>query len=348
VILHVLYKAQQEGTDANLPAVDAILSNPDKDIAELWMEMATFEHVHGKPHPTVASAARDMLDRPDEEAGSVLSTAKSYLALYRDPVVQRNVSQSEFRIKDLMNFDQPVSLYIVTHPNDKSRLRPLVRVLINMIVRLLADKMDFVNGQPKAHYKHRLLMLMDEFPSLGKLEILQEALAFIAGYGIKCYLICQDINQLKSRETGYGHDESITSNCHVQSAFPPNRVETAEHLSKLTGQTTVVKEQITTSGRRTSALLGQVSRTIQEVQRPLLTPDECLRMPGPVKNAEGLIEKAGDMVVYVAGFPAIYGVQPLFFKDPIFKARAAIPAPMRSDTLISIERGETKEPCIKL
>lgn len=343
VILHVLYKAQQEGTDATLPAVDDMLSNPDRESAELWMEMATYTHVHGKNHPTVGAAARDMLDRPDEEAGSVLSTAKSYLALYRDPVVRRNVSKSEFRIKDLMNFDTPVSLYIVTHPNDKARLRPLVRVLINMIVRLLADKMDFVNGQPKAHYNHRLLMLLDEFPSLGKLEILQEALAFIAGYGIKCYLICQDINQLKSRETGYGHDESITSNCHVQSAFPPNRLETAEHLSKLTGQTTVAKEQITTSGRRTSALLGQVSRTIQEVQRPLLTPDECLRMPGPLKNAEGLIEKAGDMVVYVAGSPAIYGVQPLFFKDPIFKARAAIPAPLQSDRLITRYSGEGKE-----
>ena len=343
VILHVLYKAQQEGTDATLPAVDDMLSNPDRESAELWMEMVTYEHVYGKNHPTVGAAARDMLDRPDEEAGSVLSTAKSYLALYRDPVVRRNVSKSEFRIKDLMNFETPVSLYIVTHPNDKARLRPLVRVLINMIVRLLADKMDFVNGQPKAHYNHRLLMLLDEFPSLGKLEILQEALAFIAGYGIKCYLICQDINQLKSRETGYGHDESITSNCHVQSAFPPNRVETAEHLSKLTGQTTVAKEQITTSGRRTSALLGQVSRTIQEVQRPLLTPDECLRMPGPLKNAEGLIEKAGDMVVYVAGSPAIYGVQPLFFKDPIFKARAAIPAPLQSDRLITRYSGEGKE-----
>ena len=344
VILHVLYKAQQEGTDATLPAVDAILSNPDRDIAELWMEMVTYEHVNAKNHPTVASAARDMLDRPEEEAGSVLSTAKSYLALYRDPVVRRNVSKSEFRIKDLMNYDQPVSLYIVTHPNDKARLRPLVRILINMIIRLLADKMEFINGQPKVHYQHRLLMMLDEFPSLGKLEILQEALAFIAGYGIKCYLICQDINQLKSREAGYGHDESITSNCHVQSAFPPNRIETAEHLSKLTGQTTVAKEQITTSGRRTSALLGQVSRTIQEVQRPLLTTDECLRMLGPLKNAEGLIEKAGDMVVYVAGSPAIYGIQPLFFKDPIFKARAAVPAPLQSDKLINRHsRGDNDE-----
>jgi type IV secretion system protein VirD4 len=341
VILHALYKAKDDGTTATLPSVDAMLADPNRDIGELWMEMATYGHVAGQNHHAIGSAARDMMDRPEEEAGSVLSTAKSYLALYRDPVVARNVSRSEFRIRDLMHSDDPVTLYIVTQPNDKDRLRPLVRVMVNMVVRLLADKMDFENGRPVAHYKHRLLMMLDEFPSLGKLQILQESLAFVAGYGIKCYLICQDLNQLKSRETGYGPDETITSNCHVQNAYPPNRVETAEHLSRLTGQTTVIKEQITTSGRRTAAMLGQVSRTFQEVQRPLLTPDECLRMPGPRKNADGNIEEAGDMVVYVAGYPAIYGKQPLYFKDPVFQARASVPAPKVSDRLIQFaEAGE--------
>lgn len=341
VILHAAYKAKNEGGTATLPGVDAMLADPNRDIGELWMEMATYGHVEGRNHPAIGTAARDMMDRPEEEAGSVLSTAKSYLALYRDPVVARNVSKSEFRIKDLMHRDEPATLYIVTQPNDKARLRPLVRVMVNMIVRLLADKMDFENGRPVAHYKHRLLMMLDEFPSLGKLEILQESLAFVAGYGIKCYLITQDLNQLKSRETGYGPDETITSNCHVQNAYPPNRVETAEHLSRLTGQTTVIKEQITTSGRRTSAMLGQVSRTIQEVQRPLLTPDECLRMPGPKKNDRGEIEEAGDMVIYVAGYPAIYGKQPLYFKDPIFQARASIPAPKSSDRFTEFqEEGE--------
>jgi type IV secretion system protein VirD4 len=341
VILHALYKARADCTPATLPSVDAMLADPDRDIGELWMEMATYGHQDGHSHPAIGSAARDMMDRPEEEAGSVLSTAKSYLALYRDPVVARSVSMSGFRIRDLMHQDDPVSLYIVTQPNDKARLRPLVRVLVNMIVRLLADKMDFANGRPVAHYKHRLLLMLDEFPSLGRIEILQESLAFVAGYGIKCYLICQDINQLKSRETGYGHDESITSNCHVQNAYPPNRVETAEHLSRLTGQTTVVKEQITTSGRRTAAMHGQVSRSYQEVQRPLLTPDECLRMPGPRKNAAGEIETAGDMVIYVAGYPAIYGKQPLYFQDPVFQARAAVPAPEVSDrTRLIPETGE--------
>ena len=356
VILHALHMRRNEGTPASLPHVDHLLADPNRSVAELWMEMTTYCHVDGAPHPVVAASARDMMDRPEEEAGSVLSTAKSYLALYRDPVVARNVGASNFRIKDLMNHDHPVSLYIVTQPNDKARLRPLVRVLLNMVVRLLADKMEFERVaaaipwwrrilakagfrqaataylRSKKIYKHRLLGMIDEFPSLGKLEILQESLAFIAGYGIKLYLICQDINQLKSRETGYGMDETITSNCHVQNAYPPNRVETADHLSKLTGTTTVVKEQITTSGRRTSALLGQVSRTHQEVQRPLLTTDECLRMPGPKKDGD-LIVEAGDMVIYVAGFPAIYGRQPLYFQDRIFSARAAVAEPKCSDLL---------------
>lgn len=367
LILHVLYKAKEEGTTANLPAVDAILADRNKDITKLWVEMTEYLHTGSENHPAVAAAARDMMDRAEEEAGSVLSTAKSYLSLYRDPVVAKNVSKSEFFIKDLMNHENPVSLYIITQPNDKSRLRPLVRIMMNMIVRLLADKMEFerisvdivpslINKflrflsigktessplsyiQSKKTYKHRLLGMIDEFPSLGKLEILQESLAFVAGYGIKFYLICQDLNQLKSRETGYGPDETITSNCHIQNAYPPNRVETAEHLSKLTGQTNITREQITTSGRRTSAFLSQVSRTYHEVQRPLLTVDECLRMPGPKKTPDGQIEEAGDMVIYVAGYPAIYGKQPLYFKDPIFMARAGVPEPKNTDKIRLINK----------
>lgn len=372
VILHALYKAKNgDSPTATLPSVDFMLADPERDVAELWMEMSTYGHINGVPHPAVATAARDMMDRPEEEAGSVLSTAKSYLALYRDPVVAKNVSRSDFMIKDLMCHDDPVSLYIVTQPNDKARLRPLVRVMMNMIVRILADKMEFERAKSeipfwhkvlsrfgfkqknntyvrsKKGYKHRLLGMIDEFPSLGKLEILQESLAFVAGYGIKFYLICQDLNQLKSRETGYGPDETITSNCHVQNAYPPNRVETADHLSKLTGQTTILKENVTTSGKRHSALLGNVSRTTQEVQRALLTVDECLRMPGPKKDAEGQIEEAGDMVVYVAGYPAIYGRQPLFFQDEIFAARAAIPEPEKSD-IIRIQPIAEPEEAIQL
>ncbi|HHV6060372.1 TPA: type IV secretory system conjugative DNA transfer family protein [Legionella pneumophila] len=341
-ILHAIYKLKNQGEPATFPNIDQMLVNPNINIADLLIEMTQYPHIEGKTHPVISASARDMIDRPEEEAGSVLSTLKSYLALYRDPVVAYNVSASDFCIRDLMNHESPVSLYIVTQPNDKVRLQPLVRVMINMVVRLLADKMEFErvpdnNGfsyiRTKKNYKHRLLCMIDEFPSLGKLDILQESLAFVAGYGLKFYLICQDINQLKSRESGYGPDETITSNCHIQNAYPPNRVETAEHLSKLTGQTTVVKEHITVSGKRFSTFLNQISKTVHEISRPLLTIDECLRMPGPKKDANGFIVEAGDMVIYAAGFPAIYGKQLLYFKDPAFIARASIEAPKHSDIL---------------
>ncbi len=365
-ILHLLYKAQWDPrVDASLAGVDAMLANPTQSTDDVWKEMKTFGHYSGKEedqnnaHPAVAKSAQDMIDRPEKERGSVLSTAKSYLALFRDPVVATNTRKSGFKIKDIVNTEgQAVSLYIVTQPADKTRLRPLVRILVNMICRVLADKMTFekteakpfscreriarlLHGQSirpqgasrraKSGNKHKLLMMMDEFPSLGKLEIVQESLAFLAGYGIRFYLICQDLSQLRSEEIGYGKDEAISSNCHIQNAFQPNKLETAEYLSKLTGTTTVVKEQITVSGRRMDAILGNVSRSLQEVSRPLMTPDECMRMPPPEKKGELMI-KGGSMLLYMAGFPAIFGKQMPWFLDPVFVSRAQIDPPDASET----------------
>lgn len=337
-ILHLLYKKQNNDCDeASLPALDAMLSDPVRPVDALWAEMKAYPHKNGENHIVVGQSARDMLDRPPQEAGSVLSTAKSYLSLYRDPVVRANVKHCGFKIHDLMNSEKPVSLYIVTQPADKVRLKPLVRVLINMICRILATKMDFVDTpgggrRARACYKHRLLMMMDEFPSLGKLEIVQESLAFLAGYGIRFYIICQDVTQLRSEETGYGKDEAISSNCHIQNAFQPNRQETARYLSQMTGQTTVVKEQVTVSGKRMGAVLGQVSKAMQEVSRPLMTDDEVTRMPPPRKDGENLIE-GGDMLIFAAGFPAIYGKQMPYFLDPVFRARSQCNPPAESEVL---------------
>jgi Type IV secretory system Conjugative DNA transfer len=53
-----------------------------------------------------------------------------------------------------------------TEPVDKDRLKPLIRVLVNMIVRISASGLAFEDGLPKATYKHRLLLMLDEFPAL--------------------------------------------------------------------------------------------------------------------------------------------------------------------------------------
>ena len=154
-IAHVLYRQKKEKIPATLPAVDDLLSDPDKTAHEVWMDMITYLHENGATIPIVAKAARDQLNRPEEEAGSVLSTTLSYLTIYRDPVVAKNVSRSDFRIRDLMHSEEPVTLYIVTEPVDKQRLQPLVRILVNMIVRLSATGLSFEGGMPKPKYRHR-------------------------------------------------------------------------------------------------------------------------------------------------------------------------------------------------
>jgi type IV secretion system protein VirD4 len=227
-----------------------------------------------------------------------------------------------------------LSLYLVVRAEDKDRMKPLMRLIINQLVRvLLRPDIVYEDGRPLMPHKHRLLLMLDEFPSYGKLEVFQEALAYIAGYGIKAYLICQDISQLWG---AYGRDESIISNCHIRVAFAPNKVETAEWLSKMAG-TTIVKEDIIASGNRYKAVLQNVSKTFHQIGRALMTPDEIMRLKSPVKDAEGRITEPGEMLVFVSGHAPIKGTQSLYFRDPVFAKRARLSAPIQEQSAHSLQ-----------
>ena len=149
------------------------------------------------------------------------------------------------------------------------------------------------------------------------------ALAYIAGYGGKVYIIVQDITQLNAV---YGKDNALMANCHVRIAYAPNTIETAKTLSDMTGKTTVVEEKVSLSGSRTGHMKN-ASVNVTETARPLLTPDECMRLPGPEKDSQGRVLKPGDMLIFTAGQSPIYGRQILYFFDPVFSARAKIPVP---------------------
>lgn len=334
-LLHECYKARAHGRSASLYDVLMAITDPSRDVIEYYEEMVKNTHdaanlyANGGKHPVVAAEGRTMLNKPEDERGSVLSTAVSYLSLYRDPIVRHHTSRSDFKIMDLMNADRPVSLYLVSRDEDKDRMKPLLRLILNQIVRvLLRPEIEFKNGRQLPPHKHRLLLMLDEFPSFGKLEIFQEALAFIAGYGIKAYLIMQDIAQLWA---AYGRDETITSNCHVRVAYAPNKIETAEWLSKMSGTKTELKWQITESGKRFGAIADSFSRSAQETSRPLITPDETMRLRAPVKSAQGDITEPGDMLIFVAGHAPVMGTQSLFFRDPTFLSRSKLTPPASSE-----------------
>jgi type IV secretion system protein VirD4 len=344
VIIFVLVSDELEDAQRNLSTVQAILSDggPVRELAERLAAdkdadanekakiaegfRAVMEYIRDTGYEkisaghctdvdlvawkTASQAAQSFLNKASNEASGVLSTALSFLSLYRDPIVAANTSASDFTIESLMQ--RRTSLYLVVPPSDKDRLKPLLRLVINQVVRRLTEKMEFdETGASKSRFPHKMLLLIDEFPALGKLEIFEEALAFIAGYGLKALLITQDLSQLTK---AYSKDESIMSNCHIRIAFAPNKIETAELLSKMSGASTVAYSQRNFSGSRLSVVLNNVSTNEQLSQRPLLTPDETMRLP------------PADELVFVAGHAPIYCQKIIYYKDPALVKRQMLGA----------------------
>jgi type IV secretion system protein VirD4 len=205
--------------------------------------------------------------------------------------------------------------------------------MFTMIVNRLTERMAF-EGSDQVRNKHRLLFLIDEFPSLHRMELFADALSYMAGYGLKAYLITQDIRQIVDQ---YGPNESIVSNCHVRVAFAPNQYDTAELLSKMTGHTTVQKATFNFSGSRLSPVMNHVNASVDQIERPLMTPDEVMRLRPPKKEGQGSAERIiapGDMLIFMAGHHPIYGTQMLYFTDPILRSRSAVAAPMEPITLV--------------
>ena len=173
-ILHVLYA----GEDKTLRGVANFLSDPACPFELTLHRMMTTPHIGGGPHLVVASAAREVLNKSDNERSGVLSTAMSFLGLYRDPTVAEVTSRCDWRIADLIAAEHPVSLYLVVPPSDISRTKPLIRLILNQIGRRLTESLDGSDGIER---RHKLLLMLDEFPALGRLDFFETALAFMAG-----------------------------------------------------------------------------------------------------------------------------------------------------------------------
>lgn len=329
VALHMRYVEK----DASLAGIAHFLSDPAWETPEqMYTRMLQAKHdpkgemkwkdASGKVlnvHPVVANAAKSMLNKPEEERGSVLSTAKSFLTLFLDPVVGANTARSDFLVRDLMNSDKPVSCYYVVQPNDLERMVSLTRLFFALILRRNATNMQFADGGAEVKsYKHRLLMLIDELPALRKMTILEEGLGYVAGYGIKCFLILQDPIQL---ERWYGKEHTIFAGCHVRLAYAPNTIETAERLEKMVGKMTVLEDDTSVSAKAFGADMGSASQSVKKTGRELITAAELLAL------------SPEDMLMIVAGRDPIYGKKPKYYLDPVMDGRTKMPALALSDVV---------------
>jgi type IV secretion system protein VirD4 len=301
-ILHILYA----DPDKTLARVATFLSDPQRPFVATLRTMMTTNHL-GSPeapqvHPVVASAARELLNKSENERSGVLSTAMSFLGLYRDPTVAAVTAAADWRIADLVEGKHPVSLYLVVPPSDISRTKPLIRLVLNQIGRRLTEQLHAENRPGR----HHLLLMLDEFPALGRLDFFETSLAFLAGYGVRAFLIAQSLNQI---EKAYGEHNSILDNCHVRVAFATNDERTAKRISDALGTATEQRAMRNYAGHRLAPWLAHVMVSRQETARALLTPGEVMQLP------------PSDELVLVAGHPPVRAKKLRYFEDRTFKVR---------------------------
>jgi type IV secretion system protein VirD4 len=175
-------------------------------------------------------------------------------------------------------------------------------LILNQIVRRLTESLD----QAEIAKRGPLLLMLDEFPALGRLDFFEGALAFLAGYNIRACLIAQSLNRI---DKAYGANNAILDNCHIRIVFAPNDERTAKRLSDALGTATELRAVRGLTGNRSAFWFTHSSVSEQETPRPLLTPGEILRLPK---------EQA---LVLVSGCAPIKANKLRYFQDLNFRER---------------------------
>lgn len=256
-------------------------------------------------HPFIKRVAASITATEPKVLASVLSTAKSQTAIWDSPKLAKITSRSDFKLEDLKT--DVISLYLIIPPESLAVYAPVVRLLIGMAVKAMTRD---GGKQPK----EKVLFLVDEFPALQYMQPIEEAVGFLAGYGIHIWLFIQDLSQIKDL---YERWATFISNCAVRMAFGTNDVETAKTLSDMLGTTTIT---VKGEGSTESSVIGKMNLwkkvigggkniNLSETSRALMTPDEVMRLPND------------SQLIFVQGSKPVVAEKLRYFSDPYFKGR---------------------------
>ncbi|MDX2275629.1 MAG: type IV secretory system conjugative DNA transfer family protein [Hyphomonadaceae bacterium] len=309
LIIHVVYA--EPLPSKTLARVFELLTRFDDTVKLMEATLHRKNETSGEPetHPEVKRAAHSYAAYHEKLRAGIKATAESYLGLFADPLVRQNTATSTFRISDLMCADEPVTLYLCWPPNDAKRVKPLIRLVFGAVLRVLMEHQErAADGRDK---KRNLLLLLDEFPQLGKLDVFEQSMGAMAGYGLRAYLVTQSLHQVTQ---AYGRYHTILDNCQIVTSFAATDVETAETISKLAGDIFEMRPQETWSGKRQLFGLDHRAITYREERRPLLLPSEVRRL------------SEREELIFVTGAKPLRAEKLRYDEEPIFRARL-LPAP---------------------
>lgn len=295
----MLYLVSDESKPATLGEVVRTLRSDD-----VVYNLAVILDTMGKKiHPVAYMNIASYLQKPDKERGSVTSTANSSLELWSNPLIDTTTATSDFNLHQFKTI--PHTAYIGLTPDNIHRLKPLMGMFYQQAAAFFTAKL------PQKHEKYGVLMMMDEFPTLGKMEQFLAGIAYFRGYRVRLFLIIQDTEQLKGiyEESGMN---SFLSNSTFRITFAANNMETANLISQLLGNKTA--EQVSYNKPKYLDLNpGARSLHVSHTQRALLLPQEVIQLP------------RDDQIILIESQPPIKCKKIKYFEDRFFMSKISKP-----------------------
>lgn len=257
-------------------------------------------------HPVAYMNIAAFLQKADKERSGVISTLNSSLELWANPLIDTATASSDFNVMQFKKIKH--TLYVGLTPDNIQRLQPLMQIFYQQSTEFLSRKM------PKDDEPFGVMFMLDEFPTLGKMEQFMTGIAYFRGYHVRLFLIIQDTEQLKGiyEESGMN---SFLSNSTYRITFAANNMETANLISQLCGNKTASQ----VSQNKPKFLdLNPASRTlhVSDVQRALLLPQEVIQLP------------RDEQIILIESSPPIKTQKIFYYKDNFFKKRLLPPLPL--------------------
>ncbi|KVC31808.1 type IV secretory system conjugative DNA transfer family protein, partial [Burkholderia cepacia] len=210
-------------------------------------------------------ALNRFLSNDDKVLASVLATFNAPLTIWANPLVDAATSANDFDLRDVRR--RRMSIYIGITPDHLSEAALLVNLVFSQLVNLNTKQLP----EADPSLKFQCLLLLDEMTSIGKIQIIARAVAYMAGYNLRLLSIVQSIAQL---ESVYGRADARTfiTNHAMQIIYAPREQKDANDYSEMLGTFTGESRSVS----RPNALFGRggSSESVSEQRRPLLLPQE--------------------------------------------------------------------------
>lgn len=270
-------------------------------------------------HPVGYMNLAAFLQKPDKERGSVISTLNSSVELWANPLIDIATATSDFNIQ--MFKKEKTTVYVGLTPDNLKRLQPLMQIFYIQATEFLSRKM------PGKDEPYGVMFLLDEFPTLGKMDAFMNGIAYFRGYHVRLFLIIQDTQQLKGiyEESGMN---SFLSNSTYRVTYSANNYDTANLISQLCGNKTVQQESYS---KNKFIDIGPKSVNISETQRALLLPQEVMTLP------------RDEQILLIESFPPIKSKKIFYYKDKVFTKRLMKPVPVPQQVAYSVPSHANKE-----